>query len=79
MTRSGSGFVTVKPKNHTVPGHAPTGTWRDLKDWGSKLLLRKEVIHPLLPERIPCYDLVLVADLTFVVSRRLRVLPTSLT
>ena len=27
-------------------------------------LLRKEVIHPLLPERIPCYDLVLIADLT---------------
>jgi hypothetical protein len=29
------------------------------------LLLRKEVIHPLLPERIPCYDLVLVAGFTF--------------
>ena len=29
-------------------------------------LLRKEVIHPLLPERIPCYDLILVADLAFV-------------
>ena len=26
---------------------------------------RKEVIHPLLPERIPCYDLALIADLTF--------------
>ena len=26
-------------------------------------LLRKEVIHPHLPVRIPCYDLVLVADL----------------
>ena len=25
---------------------------------------RKEVIHPLLPERIPCYDLVLIAELT---------------
>ena len=25
---------------------------------------RKEVIHPLLPERIPCYDLALIADLT---------------
>ncbi len=28
-------------------------------------LLRKEVIHPLLPERIPCYDLVLIAGFTF--------------
>jgi hypothetical protein len=27
-------------------------------------LLRKEVIHPLLPERIPCYDLVLITDLS---------------
>lgn len=27
------------------------------------LLLRKEVIHPHLPVRIPCYDLVLIADL----------------
>ena len=27
-------------------------------------LLRKEVIHPHLPVRIPCYDLVLVADLS---------------
>ena len=27
---------------------------------------RKEVIQPLLPERLPCYDLVLIADLTLV-------------
>ena len=27
-------------------------------------LLRKEVIHPHLPVGIPCYDLVLIADLT---------------
>ena len=26
-------------------------------------LLRKEVIHPHLPVRIPCYDLVLIANL----------------
>ncbi len=25
---------------------------------------RKEVIHPLLPERIPCYDLAPIASLT---------------
>ena len=28
------------------------------------VLLRKEVIQALLPERLPCYDLVLIADLT---------------
>ncbi len=32
------------------------------------ILLRKEVIHPLLPERIPCYDFTLIADLTLVPS-----------
>ena len=30
------------------------------------MLLRKEVIHPLLPERIPCYDFTLIIDLTLV-------------
>src|SRR3989344_7421988 len=25
---------------------------------------RKEVIHPLLPERVPCYDLAPIAELT---------------
>ena len=27
-------------------------------------LLRKEVIHPHLPVRIPCYDLILIAGFT---------------
>ncbi len=40
-----------------------------LSEWKSGVrpiplsLLRKEVIHPHLPVRIPCYDLVLIADL----------------
>ena len=42
------------------------------------VLLRKEVIHPLLPERIPCYDLSLVAGFTFPLSIEVRVPPTSL-
>ncbi len=48
------------------------------------VLLRKEVVHPLLPERIPCYDLVLIADLAVVRlphkgwSHSLRALPTLL-
>ena len=39
------------------------------KVWG-KNTPRKEVIQPLLPERLPCYDLVLIADLTL--ARRFR-------
>ena len=36
--------------------------------WTSKsrpVLLRKEVIQPHLPVRLPCYDLVLITDPTF--------------
>jgi hypothetical protein len=32
---------------------------------GPELLLRKEVIQPHLPVRLPCYDLVLITDPTF--------------
>jgi hypothetical protein len=51
-----------------------------------QLLLRKEVIQPHLPVRLPCYDFVPIADPTFDSSlptrglgRRLRVLPTFVT
>jgi len=38
------------------------------------------VIQPLLPERLPCYDLVLIANLTLLQrSVGVRVLPTLLT
>ena len=49
------------------------------------VLLRKEVIQPHLPVRLPCYDFVPIADPTFDSSlpyglgRRLRVLPTFVT
>jgi hypothetical protein len=49
------------------------------------LLLRKEVIQPHLPVRLPCYDLVLIASPTFDSSTPyglghwLRVLPTFMT
>ncbi len=33
-----------------------------------KYLPRKEVIHPQLPLRMPCYDLVLIISSTFVPS-----------
>src|SRR5664280_688310 len=48
-------------------------------------LLRKEVIQPHLPVRLPCYDLVLITGPTFDSSlpyglgHRLRVLPTFMT
>ena len=32
---------------------------------GLQVLLRKEVIQPHLPVRLPCYDLVLITDPTF--------------
>ena len=49
------------------------------------VLLRKEVIQPHLPVRLPCYDFVPIADPTFDSSlpcglgHRLRVLPTFVT
>ena len=54
-------------------------------NWCLKLkLLRKEVIHPHLPVRVPCYDFVPIADPTFDSSLTslghwLRVLPTFMT
>ena len=51
----------------------------------SQLLLRKEVIQPHLPVRLPCYDFVPIADPTFDSSpphglgHWLRVLPTFVT
>ena len=48
---------------------------------GSKLSLRKEVIQPQVPLRLPCYDLVPLTELTFSASlpeglgQRLRVRP----
>ena len=50
-----------------------------------QLLLRKEVIQPHLPVRLPCYDFVPIADpafdssLPYGLGRRLRVLPTFVT
>jgi hypothetical protein len=38
-----------------VPGHSEE----------CQMLLRKEVIQPHLPVRLPCYDLVLITDPTF--------------
>ena len=60
----------------TNPGHSPES---------GHVLLRKEVIQPHLPVRLPCYDFVPIAGPTFDGSspyglgHRLRVLPTFVT
>ena len=47
-----------------------------------QVILRKEVIQPQVPLRLPCYDLVPIAEFTFGaylpcgLARRLRVHPT---
>ena len=43
------------------------------------LLLRKEVIQPQVPLRLPCYDLVPITGLTFGRRSGLRVLPAFVT
>ena len=66
------------------PGH-PNPTHQKLVDERVPVLLRKEVIQPHLPVRLPCYDLVPIASPTFdgssscELGHRLRVLPTFVT
>ena len=40
---------------------------------GAPALLRKEVIQPLVPQRLPCYDFIPITTHTLGGSRRLRV------
>ncbi len=41
------------------------GHWLGFPKPASKLSLRKEVIQPQVPLRLPCYDLVPLTNLTF--------------
>ena len=41
-----------------------------------EFLLRKEVIQPQVPLRLPCYDFIPVVDAGLDASRRLRTAPT---
>ena len=67
-----------EPARHKQPRTGPAAQ-------GREMLLRKEVIQPHLPVRLPCYDFVSIADPTFDSSlpyglgHRLRVLPTFVT
>lgn len=52
-------------------------TWRlNNPTTGRQMLLRKEVIQPHLPVRLPCYDLAPVTDFTLGSSLRLPTLGT---
>ena len=39
---------------------------RERQAYSSRIILRKEVIQPQVPLRLPCYDFTPVADLTVV-------------
>lgn len=71
-----------RPSTDSPTVAAPHTMWTGQ---GFVVLLRKEVIQPHLPVRLPCYDFVPIADPTFDGSshkglgHRLRVLPTFMT
>ena len=55
------------PSDTFGPKQAP-GPATNHPQWATstdQMLLRKEVIQPHLPVRLPCYDLVLITDPTF--------------
>jgi hypothetical protein len=59
------------PHEQPIPRHSardtPLGTYTTPSGAGSgtRMLLRKEVIQPHLPVRLPCYDFVPIASPTF--------------
>ena len=54
--------VNVPPMSYRLRRVLRSGAW---KARSLQMLLRKEVIQPHLPVRLPCYDLVLITDPTF--------------
>ena len=76
---------TFHPEHHPTHERHGHGPWPTSTKAGRQALLRKEVIQPHLPVRLPCYDLVLIASPTFDHSppcglgHGLRVLPTFMT
>ena len=61
--------VSVPPMSNRVPHAGTIGLWPhtrpDCSGVCGQTLLRKEVIQPHLPVRLPCYDFVPIADPTF--------------
>jgi hypothetical protein len=81
-------ITSAPPTSKPPPGHPPREMALDTAPANSRarqVLLRKEVIQPHLPVRLPCYDFVPIAGPTFDGSspdglgHRLRVLPTFVT
>ena len=50
---------------HELTGNTHSVLNRRLEGRSLQMLLRKEVIQPHLPVRLPCYDFVPIADPTF--------------
>jgi hypothetical protein len=86
--RSRGGTESLRPSRSVAdsPTSAPTRCVSAASDvcrcTDEKALLRKEVIQPHLPVRLPCYDFTPITDPTFdgslscELGHRLRVLPT---
>ncbi len=76
---------THELRHHAFGGVTDLARSRPLQADPGEMLLRKEVIQPHLPVRLPCYDFVPIASPTFDHSLRkrlghgLRVLPTFVT
>ena len=65
MSRSRCSTLEHHPRR-VRPGHGPGPTsYPTTGQPMSQMLLRKEVIQPHLPVRLPCYDLVPIASPTF--------------
>jgi hypothetical protein len=86
--RTGSVLAGPPPGTRVNSQCSTSEQWTPARTFASRRcqrLLRKEVIQPHLPVRLPCYDFVPIADPTFDDSlpyglgRRLRVLPTFVT
>ena len=75
-------YVNVPPLSFPFDSFDRSGP---VTPFGIAMLLRKEVIQPHLPVRLPCYDFVPITSPTFDGSspyglgHRLRVLPTFVT
>ena len=61
-TRTGCPIIC---STHELTGNTHSVLNRRLEGRSLQMLLRKEVIQPHLPVRLPCYDLVLITDPTF--------------
>ena len=64
LTRRSDPQHPIKCSTHELPAET-FALIRVLEDRSLQMLLRKEVIQPHLPVRLPCYDLVLITDPTF--------------